>query len=216
MKTTLVSARAERIAPNAMVLLPAALTAPQDFVTLGFGAAIQERGLPVDLAIAQISLEHVTDHTVVERLRQGVIQPARARGYRSIWLCGVSIGAFVALSYVARHQGEIDGLCLLTPYLGSHLVIGEIERAGGLRGWQPGVLAADDDERHVWHFIRSCGAPPIPIHVGLGREDRFVRGQRILAAAVPPDCVDTVPGEHDWSVWRRLWDNFLDGWHPST
>ena len=49
-----------------------------------------------------------------------------------------------------------------------------------------------------------------PLHLGLGREDRFAERHRVLAAALEPGEVDTVPGGHDWPTWRRLWDNFLD------
>ncbi|HEY6823815.1 MAG TPA: hypothetical protein VI195_05205, partial [Steroidobacteraceae bacterium] len=46
--------------------------------------------------------------------------------------------------------------------------------------------------------------------LGLGREDRFGRRQELLAAALSPANVDTVPGGHDWATWRTLWDRFLE------
>ena len=52
------------------------------------------------------------------------------------------------------------------------------------------------------------GTPPL--HVGLGREDRFGARHRVLAAALPAERVDFVPGGHEWPVWRRLWERFLD------
>jgi len=48
------------------------------------------------------------------------------------------------------------------------------------------------------------------VHLGFGSEDRFADGHRMLAAALPPEMVQVVPGGHDWPVWRQLWDNFLD------
>ena len=50
----------------------------------------------------------------------------------------------------------------------------------------------------------------MPIHLGLGRQDRFADRHALLAAVLPAGDVDWVSGGHDWPTWRRLWDNFLD------
>jgi hypothetical protein len=86
----------------------------------------------------------------------------------------------------------------------------EIAAAGGVSGWEPGGLAADDDERRIWHFIKTRPPGEAPLHLGFGSEDRFAASHRMMAAALPPEMVHIVPGGHDWPVWRQLWDNFLD------
>jgi enterochelin esterase-like enzyme len=48
------------------------------------------------------------------------------------------------------------------------------------------------------------------LHLGFGTEDRFAAGHRLMAAALEPETVSTVPGGHDWRTWRQLWENFLD------
>jgi len=101
-------------------------------------------------------------------------------------------------------------LCLFAPYLGSHLVTSEIERAGGLTAWRPGELAADDEERRVWRFIQTQPARSLPVHLGLGRADRFAARHRLLAAALAAEQVDLVNGGHDWPTWYQLWERFLD------
>jgi pimeloyl-ACP methyl ester carboxylesterase len=146
---------------------------------------------------------------VLSRLRDEIVRPARAIGCRSLWLGGISLGGYVALAYAERHRQEIDGLCVFAPYLGSHIVIGEIERAQGVAAWQPGELAQDDDERRIWRFIQAQAAA-VPVHLGFGREDRFSHSHRLMASALPPESVDTVPGGHDWTAWLGLWENFLD------
>jgi len=52
-------------------------------------------------------------------------------------------------------------------------VTGEIARADGLQAWRPGEIAEDDEERLIWGFIQTHGSRALPIHLGLGREDRF-------------------------------------------
>jgi pimeloyl-ACP methyl ester carboxylesterase len=146
---------------------------------------------------------------VLSRLQQEIILPARALG-SVVWLGGISLGAYIALCYAERWPDELDGLCLFAPYLGSHLVTGEIERAAGLGNWQPGELAEEDEERRVWRFIKSLRSGPLPVYLGLGSEDRFRDRHRLMAAAIAPSDVDAVRGEHDWATWCRLWERFLD------
>jgi enterochelin esterase-like enzyme len=123
---------------------------------------------------------------------------------------GISLGGYLALDYAERYPRELAGLCLFAPYLGSHLVTSEIERANGLESWRPEQFPEDDDERRVWRFIRTLRAGSLPVHLGLGREDRFGRRHSLMAAALAPESVDVVPGGHDWPTWRTLWGRFLD------
>jgi len=210
MRIVLEPATTEGIAATRVLLLPAAYTTPDDFLREGFVKAARDRALPVDLVFVELKVQHLTDRTILRRLRHEVVLPARALGCRSIWLGGISIGGFVALAYAERYPDEIDGLCLLAPYLGNHIVTGEIERANGVHEWTPGELAADDDERRIWRFIKEHRARPSPLHLGFGRDDRFADSHRMMASALAPECVDVVPGGHEWPVWRQLWENFLD------
>jgi pimeloyl-ACP methyl ester carboxylesterase len=198
------------VAHTRIVLLPAAYTGPEDFLRAGFVTAVRERALPIDLVCADVNLQHLTDRTLLRRLRHELVLPARALGCARIWLCGISLGGFIGLAYAERYAGEIDGLCLLAPYLGNHIITGEIERANGVADWQPGELQQDDDERRVWRFIKHHQDHEVALHLGFGKDDRFADSHRMMAAALSRHSVDVVPGGHDWPVWRRLWDNFLD------
>ena len=210
MRTILEPAQTGVMAPTRVLLLPAAYTSPDDFLREGFVGAARDRVLAVDLIFVELKLQYLTDRTVLRRLRHEVVLPARALGCRSIWLGGISLGGFVALAYAERYPGEIDGLCLLAPYLGNHIVTSEIERANGIHEWTPGELADDDDERRIWRFIKEHRARPSPLHLGFGRDDRFATSHRMMASALAPESVDVVPGGHEWPVWRQLWGNFLD------
>ena len=216
MRTILEPAETGALAPTRVVLLPAAYTTPDDFLREGFVKAARDRLLPVDLVFVELKLQHLTDRTILRRLRHEVVLPARALGCRSIWLGGISLGGFVALAYAERYPQEIDGLCLFAPYLGNHIVTGEIERANGVHEWSPGELADDDDERRMWRFIKEHRAQPSPLHLGFGRDDRFADSHRMMASALAPESVDVVPGGHEWPVWRQLWENFLDARLPAN
>lgn len=210
MRIQLESAVAGSYAPTRIVLLPAAYTTPADFIREGFLSAARQRELAVDLAFVELNLQHVSDRTILRRLRHEAVLPARAVGCTAVWICGISLGGFLALAYAERYPTEVDGLCLLAPYLGNRIVTGEIERAAGLLAWEPGELAADDDERRVWRFIKTQRERSLGLHLGFGSQDRFAASHRMMAAALAPEAVDERPGGHDWPVWRELWENFLD------
>jgi pimeloyl-ACP methyl ester carboxylesterase len=208
MKIIVDAAESGRTARTRLVMLPAAFTEPQDFVRAGFGTAIRERGLNLDVMFVGSDLQHVTDRSVLELLYLELVQPARAQGC-AVWLGGISLGGYLALAFAARHGRALAGLCLFAPYLGSHIITDEVARSG-LEEWSPGEAAGDDEERRVWGFIKTLRAGALPVYLGLGREDRFAARHRLLAAALAAPSVHTVAGGHDWPTWRTLWDNFLD------
>ena len=197
MRVLAAQARSEQPSARCAVLLPGAYDTPQAFLQGGFAAAVQRRQLPLDLYFAALELEHVNDRSMLERLRAEVVLPARARGCRSIWLGGISFGGFLALLYAQRYSQDIDGLCLLAPYLGS-------------RRTAPPI--GDEDEA-LWQFVKT-GANDLPVRLGYGAEDRFADRHRLLAAELPRESVNIVHGGHDWPTWLLLWEDFLQQWMP--
>ena len=166
MNTTIIeAASAGRAAPTCVMMLSAAFTEPSDFVQNGFATAVGERSLDVDLVFAGFRLEHLIDGSVFERLRDEIIAPAQAPGCR-LWLGGISLGAYIALGCARRHEQELAGLCLLAPYLGSHLITGEIERAQGVEGWRAVEPDHEDEDRRIWEFIRTLRTPPAAARSG--------------------------------------------------
>jgi pimeloyl-ACP methyl ester carboxylesterase len=192
-----------------MVWLPGAYHAAQDFVTAGFAQAVRARQLSLDLVFIDMELEHVGDRGALRKLRSDIVSPARAAGI-SIWLGGISLGGMFALNYAASHPDEVDGLCLLAPYLGNRMLTNEIAVAPGLAAWQPGELAEAEEERRLWSYVKNRHAGSPPLYLGFGREDRFSAAHELLAATLPADSVDVIPGGHEWPIWFSLWENFLD------
>lgn len=205
----------EGVAPR-VLLLPGALGTSADFAAANFGAAVEARGLAIDLVFVDPEFQHVTDRSILERLRAGPVREALAAGCESVWLAGVSLGAFLGLAFAERYRGEIDGVCLLAPYLGNRLVTKEIARAGGAAGWDPGVVAEDDEDRRVWRFLKPDFRPCVDLWLGYGRDDRFADSQELLARVLPPGCVACIDGAHDWPTWQKLWGVFLDQWPART
>ncbi len=192
-----------------MVWLPGAYQGAQDFLEAGFAHAVQTRKIALDLVFVDLELEYLDDRRALRHLRSDIILPAAKAGV-SIQLGGISLGGLFALDYAASHAGDIDGLCLLAPYLGSRILTAEIARAPGLAAWQPGALAETDEERRIWRYIKSRQTAARPLYLGFGQEDRFSEAHRLLAATLSAADVDEIPGGHDWPTWSRLWENYLD------
>jgi pimeloyl-ACP methyl ester carboxylesterase len=196
-------------APTRMVWLPGAYHASRDFLDAGFPEAVRMRRLPLDLIFVDLELQHVGDRSALQHLRSDIVLPARHMGI-SVWLGGISLGGMIALDYAATFAGELDGLCLLAPYMGNRMLTAEISGAPGIRAWEPGELAQADGERRIWSYIKTRGAHSPPLYLGFGHDDRFSAAHRLLAEAIPADSVDVIEGGHDWRTWRILWENFLD------
>jgi hypothetical protein len=195
-----------------IVLLPGAYHALEEFVGAGFDQAMRDRALAAELILAAPELAHLNDRGWLARLHTEVIAPARERGRGELWLGGISLGGFMALRFAAEGEHALDGLCLLAPYLGSRIVAAEVAAHANLSDRQPAALADDDDDRRIWRFVQRLGtmAAPPRVFLGFGSEDRFADTQRLLASALPAASTRVIPGGHDWPVWRRLWEQFLD------
>lgn len=211
MRTQMIRCGPPRADASCIVLLPGAYHALTDFVGAGFDQALRDRGLAAELILAAPELAHLGDRSWLARLRAEVIAPARERAGAALWLGGISLGGFMALRFAAQADAEIDGLCLLAPYLGSRIVAAEVAAHASIADWQPAPLAEDDDDRRVWRLVQRLGAAGAPrVFLGYGSEDRFADTQQLLARALPAHSTCVIPGGHDWPVWRALWDNFLD------
>lgn len=199
-----------------LVMMPGAYSRPEEFVREGFPAAVRERRLAVDVLLADAHIGYFNNKTIFERLHDDVMAPARAQGYTSIWMLGISIGGLGALGYSATHPGEVSGIVALAPYLGERLTSTEISNAGGLKEWKapPGPLAADQLDLRLWTWLKrygtQAGSPDLPpLYLGYGVDDRFAFSHALLAKVLPPDRVATTAGGHDWPPWDRLWQDIL-------
>jgi pimeloyl-ACP methyl ester carboxylesterase len=197
-------------APTRIVCLPGAYHTPEDFLSAGFDTSVSDRGLRIDLLFVDAESRHLSDRHPLDQLKHDIVLPARALGYESIWLAGISLGGYMALDYATSNPEDLDGVCLLAPYLGNRILTGEIARSTGLPAPVAGELAGCDEERRIWRFIQAQHSGSRPLYLGYGREDRFAEAHRLMSRALPPDAVDVVPGGHDWRTWTTLWENFLD------
>ncbi len=216
LKTVLDKSSCPPIATTLLVMLPGAYSNPDEFAGEGFVSEVQKRKLAVDVLRVDAQVGYYYDASILDHLRDDVILPARAQGYTSIWIVGISVGGFGGLAYAATHPGDITGIVALAPYLGERTTSIDIANAGGLLRWQAPteMLPGDKGEQRLWRWLQRYGADTrtsdLPkLYLGFGIDDRFAFSDRLLAALLPDDQVFLTPGGHDWPEWRRLWNDML-------
>lgn len=193
-----------------LALLSGSYSEPEDFVSAGFPDSVLKHGIDAEVVMAGTRAAWFADGSIVNRIREAVVVPAQARGTRRIWLAGISLGGLAALSYAARHEGELSGVVLISPYPATREVLREVDAAGGLALWKPAIPPEGDLEREAWLWLAGAatrGGAPVYCYFASG--DRFAPGQRRMAEALDPACVRELPGGHDWKAWGTLWEQFL-------
>jgi pimeloyl-ACP methyl ester carboxylesterase len=215
------------------VFLPGNGDKPDTFDKKGLVRAVREHQLPVDMIAVNAHIGYYMSGSIFTRLKEDVIDPAKARGYKKIWLIGNSLGGYGSVSYARQYPQDITGIVLLGPFLGDKKIIEEIRDAGGLQKWEPTDITVDgkerwekelwkwlkngDEQKGFWHWIKNCdedGECPSRIYLGFGKRDRFSPGQRLLAERLPPENVFAIDGGHDWRTWKKLWGMILDRMSP--
>jgi hypothetical protein len=201
----------ENRSESLLVLLPGVGNRALDFETYGFIEDARQANFVADVLTVDSDPSFFADLSIRQRIHEEVIIPARARGYRSIWLGGISLGGFGSLIYAERYAEELSGLVLIAPYLGNKGTLAEIERSGGLEHWEPGAID-EHDERRLWKMIQQRGCDKsagIPIKLLFGEDDRFSRFHQTLASRIDSSNVLIMAGGHDWQTWQSLWQGFL-------
>ena len=179
----------------------------------GLVADVLERGLPFDMAAPNAHYGYYGDRNLITRLKEDVIDPARAKGYKKIWLVGFSMGGLGAMLYLMERPEDIAGVYLISPFVGTQSILEEIEAAGGVRKWDPGSFKAEEDwQRMLWHWMKTTIAdnPDKIVYLGYGKGDPYKIGPKLLAAILPPNRVYAFDGGHDYQTFKALWKTFLE------
>lgn len=200
-----------------VVFLPGRGDRAEDFEDRGLLGAARAAGLEADVLAVDAHLAYYYKRVITERLWEDVVLPARARGYRRLWVVGISLGGLGAITLAQEHPDAVAGLFVLAPYLGEPELTREIEAAGGLARWDG--APSERDFRGVWGFLRgyAAGETRPPLWLAYGESDRYAYGHRLLATALPRERVMVTSGGHDWKAWEHLWREFLArGAFPGT
>lgn len=201
---------------NLLVLLRGLGGSNTVFEKEGIIDEIRRRRLPFDIVAPDTNFSYLTNHTLVERLKTDIIDPARRKGYRRIWIAGFSMGGLGALIYLRSQHSDVEGVILISPYLGLNSLIQEIKDAGGVASWQQVTTSTElsDWSRLIWSWIKEYSKAPKnypPIYLGYGSKDWIAQdGPSLLATVLPENRVLNIPGNHDINTLKLLFFRQLD------
>ncbi len=203
-------------ARSLIIFLPGNGDSVTVFKKQGLIEAVRERELPIDIIAVDAHIGYYANWSILARLKDDVIRPAKLRSYEQIWLVGNSLGAYGSISYAKEHPDDITGVVLLGPFLGDEKLIGEIKQKGGLHSWEPGNIKSANREaveRSIWAWLKEYDPKKkssLTIYLGYGRDDRFTYAQDYLASLMLPEHVIAIDGGHNWRTWKKIWLMLLD------
>jgi hypothetical protein len=202
-------------ATRLMVILPGRQDDLQRLRESGIVQSVHSAWPDADVVLAELTLDYYRQGVAPQRLRTEVIEPARARGYREIWLGGASLGATGSLLYDTTYPDEVDGLVLLAPYLGERALHREIDQAGGVAAWDAGPpqpITALTWQREIWRRVHAWSHDRNSarrVWLAYGEEDGFREAMPLLMPAIPADQVLVREGGHKWTVWTPAMHDIL-------
>jgi hypothetical protein len=171
-------------------------------------------GYAFDVVVPAAHFGYYRAKSLSERLHNDIILPAREKGYEEFWIAGTSMGGLGALMYLTEYPGNIEGVILLSPYLGWGGVLDDIEEAGGLKAWTPGPYSPDNWQMHLWSWLWEYDQQTVKeteIYLGYGDIDFFTQGQKLLSEILPSGHTTVVSGGHTYRTLRKLWSDQSGG-----
>jgi pimeloyl-ACP methyl ester carboxylesterase len=203
-----------------IAMLPGMGDDPEMYQQQGWTEALADTDIDADALLVDSHIGYVREGIVLERVQEDVIERAQEEGYEKIWFVGISMGGGLALSFATAETEAIAGLALFAPYPGQRSLLNEIKEAGGPHQWTPNYSEDQPREREdggptfrrVWEWLIShqyADGSEMPIYLHYGNADRGAPGFDLIAEVLPEDHVSAIEGNHKWTTWNVLWDEFL-------
>ena len=212
---------APQTAHRLVVMLPGRGDSLKSLEHNGTASLIQQHWPDADVVLTGLTMPFYRQGQAVQRLHDEVIMPMRRPAYREVWLAGISLGGMGALLYDQQYPDAMNGLLLLSPYLGDDAIHREIRAAGGLAAWQPGppqAIGPDTFQRELWRSLKGWSQRPQrtgSVWLAYGADEPFRNSIELMTPLLPPDHVIVLPGGHNWALWTSALGALLDRARPA-
>lgn len=199
---------APRSADRLVVMLPGRGDSLQALTDTGIAAIIQHSWPDADVLLTGLTMPFYRQGHAAQRLHDEVIEAARHKAYRQVWLAGISLGGMGALLYDRDYPDQIDGLLLLSPYLGETAIQQQIRQAGRLAAWQAGPaqpIGPNTFQHELWRSLQGWSQRPQRTRstwLAYGADEPFRQPIELMSPLLPPDHVIMLPGKHNWKLWK--------------
>ena len=185
----------------------------KDFEKKGVIQDLKER-LPQSDAIAlDAHFGYYLNRSLDTRVKKDVLDKMDMTAYCKVYLVGFSMGGLGTILTARKYPENIDGILLISPFLGWDGILDEIKAAGGLREWQPGEYTEKDWQRMVWDLLKKQKEGPAdfpPLYLAYGQEDTYIKADILLREIIPPDRVVSRPGKHNIPTFQLLWRDMVN------
>ncbi|MFM2420712.1 MAG: hypothetical protein RL385_5435 [Pseudomonadota bacterium] len=189
-----------------LVLLPGFGDRDTTFEERGFIRALHEAAPHVDIVATDAHFGYYRARTVLDRLEADVVAPLRRRGYRDIYIAGISMGGHGAVAFARTHPAQVKGVLLFAPYLGPSTVVKEVKAAGDLCRYAPSEPFADDSDgfaraNYAWLRDQACRPGDVALYTAVGDKDKLAPVVADLSHHLPSENSLRLQGGHGWEVW---------------
>ncbi len=208
--------------PCLVIFIPGFLDGPDTYREHGFPSALVRSGAACDSVAVDLHFRYYGEGRAADILYEDVLAPAVGRGYEEIWLVGISMGGLGTMMLARAHPELIDGVVLLSPFLGEESFVREVAAAGGLAAWHPPspMPAREDTSTYstfLWAWFRGYVEDPDsmpPTWIGWANGERLAPVAQLFAAALPESHTLARDGAHNWATWRPLFADLLQRAQP--
>ncbi|MEO6800897.1 MAG: alpha/beta hydrolase [Rhodanobacter sp.] len=206
---------ASRPAHRVVVMLPGRGDDLAGLQRQGVAKLIQQVWPDADVVLTGLTMPWYRAGLATARLHDEVIAPLQAQGHRQVWLAGISLGGFGTLLYDRAYPGQVDGMLLLSPYLGDAAIQREIRADGGLAAWKAGApqpIGPGNFQRELWRYLQHWSTHPArtqTIWLAYGASERFRAAIELMSPTLPAGHVFMLSGHHDWTLWTPALSKLL-------
>ncbi|MGY3038975.1 pimeloyl-ACP methyl ester carboxylesterase [Rhodanobacter sp. TND4EL1] len=207
---------APQSAHRLVVMLPGRGDSLQSLTSTGIAGIIQQSWPDADVILTGLTMPFYRQGRVAQRLHDEVIAPARRPAYRQVWLAGISLGGMGVLLYDREYPDQIDGLLLLSPYLGEKAIHQQIREAGSLAAWQAGPaqpIGPDTFQHELWRSLQGWSQRPQRSQstwLAYGSDEPFRQPIELMTPLLPASHVIMLPGKHNWTLWKPAMHALLE------
>ncbi|MCA1792552.1 MAG: alpha/beta fold hydrolase [Desulfobacteraceae bacterium] len=184
----------------------------KDFEKKGLIDDLQEKFPGADAIALDAGFGYYRKRTLDQRVKEDVLKKLDLKAYDRVYLVGISMGGLGTLLTARRYPKDIDGLLLISPFLGWSDILEEISDAGGVGNWSAGDYTEEDWQRMIWDLLKrkgdGSGNLP-PVYLAYGEEDTYVNAHKLLQQVIPSDRVISRPGKHNIPTFQTLWRDLL-------
>jgi pimeloyl-ACP methyl ester carboxylesterase len=192
-----------------LILLPGFAAYDHTFEKKGLIDAAREAGFYGDIVAANATFGYYRKRNLVQELERRILADARGK-YEHIWVVGISMGGLGTLLTAQEHAEDLDGIVLLSPFLGRGKVVSAVAEGGGLPAWEPPEEASWEED--IWGWLDDAAErdwQDPQVFLGHGTRDLGVKNHEQLASYLGTERVRTAEGGHTWPVWEELLAEFV-------